>query len=87
MMPTQPSSKSPLYRTVRVKSLLDITQLGGIIDAWRPYLEAVGVAAGPERLATIADTLGALGVSRVCPIGTMQRPAAELEAWRKAEDW
>ncbi len=66
--------QSPLYRTIRVKPLRDITQLGGILEAWRPYLEAVGVAAGPERIAILADTLGALGVSRVCPIGTMQLP-------------
>ena len=66
--------QSPLYRTIRVKPLRDITQLGGILEAWRPYLEAVGVAAGPERMATLTDTLGALGVSRVCPVGTMQHP-------------
>lgn len=71
--------QSPLYRTIRVKPLRNITQLGGILDAWRPYLEAVGVAADSERLATLADTLGALGVSRVCPIGTMQLPPL---SWR-----
>ncbi len=71
--------QSPLYRTIRVKPLRDIAQLGGILEAWRPYLEAVGVAAGPERTATLADTLVALGVSRVCPIGTMQRPPL---SWR-----
>ena len=71
--------QSPLYRTVRVKPLRNIAQLGEIVDPWRPYLEAVGVAAGPERLAPLADTLGALGVSRVCPIGTMQLPPL---SWR-----
>ena len=71
--------QSPLYRTIRVKPLRNIPQLGEILDAWQPYLEAVGVAAGPERLATLTDTLGALGVSRVCPIGTMQLPPL---SWR-----
>jgi len=71
--------QSPLYRTIRVKPLRDMTQLGGILEAWRPYLEAVGVAADSERLATLAATLGALGVSRVCPIGTMQLPPL---SWR-----
>ena len=66
--------QSPLYRTIRVKPLRNVVQLGGILEAWRPYLEAVGVSTGPARLATLADTLGALGVSRVCPIGTMQLP-------------
>ncbi len=71
--------QSPLYRTIRVKPLRNVAQLGGILEAWRPYLEAVGVAAGPARMATLADTLGALGVSRVCPIGTMQLPPL---SWR-----
>ncbi len=71
--------QSPLYRAIRVKPLRDIRRLGAVLDAWRPYLEAVGVAAGPERTATLADTLGALGVSRVCPIGTMQHPPL---SWR-----
>ncbi len=71
--------QSPLYRTIRVKPFQNIAQLSGILDTWRPYLEAVGVAAGPERMATLADTLGALGVSRVCPIGTMQLPPL---SWR-----
>ena len=66
--------QSPLYRTIRVKPLRNITQLGGILEAWRPYLEAVGMAADSARIAILADTLGALGVSRVCPIGTMQLP-------------
>ena len=45
--------QSPLYRTIRVKPLRNIAQLSGILDTWRPYLEAVGVAAGPERMATV----------------------------------
>ncbi len=71
--------QSPLYRTIRVKPLRNIAQLSGILDSWRPYLEAVGVAAGSERMATLADTLGELGVSRICPIGTMQCPPL---SWR-----
>ncbi len=71
--------QSPLYRTIRVKPLRNVGQLSEILDSWRTYLEAVGVAASPARLATIAETLGALGVSRVCPIGTMQLPPL---SWR-----
>lgn len=65
---------SPLYRTIRVKSLQNIEQLSVLLDSWRPYLEAVGVEAGSERMTIIADILGALGVSRICPIGAMQLP-------------
>ncbi len=71
--------QSPLYRTIRVKPLRNMTQLGGILEAWRPYLEAVGVSADPARTTTLAATLGALGVSRICPIGTMQHPPL---SWR-----
>ena len=71
--------QSPLYRTIRVKPLRNIAQLSGILDTWRPYLEAVGVAVDSRQLATVSDTLGTLGVSRVCPIGTMQRPPL---SWR-----
>ena len=79
--------QSPLYRTIRVKPLRDITQLGGILEAWRPYLEAVGMAADSARIAILADTLGALGVSRVCPIGDYATSSAGLASWRKAENW
>ena len=71
--------QSPLYRTIQVKPLRDIAQLGGILEAWRPYLEAVGVAADSAQIAILADTLGASGVNRVCPIGTMQHPPL---SWR-----
>jgi hypothetical protein len=70
---------SPLYRTIRVKPLQNLEQLSEVLGLWRPYLEAVGVAASTERMITIADTLGALGVSRICPIGSMQLPPP---SWR-----
>jgi len=40
----------------------------------RPHLEAAGVAAGPERCASLAGRLAAVGVHRICPIGEMQVP-------------
>jgi hypothetical protein len=70
---------SPLYRTVRVKPLATFTQLDDLLAPWRPYLEAVGVAVGPERLPGLAELLGQAGVSRVCPLGTMQTPPL---SWR-----
>ncbi len=73
---------SPLYRTIRVKPLQNIEQLSEIVDSWRPYLEAVGVAAGPGQMMAIADKLAALGVARVCPIGTIQTPPL---SWQHGE--
>ena len=65
-------AQSPLSRTIRVRPLQNIEQLKELLDSWRSYLEAVGVAASPEQATTIADLLGSLQVSHVCPIGTMQ---------------
>lgn len=70
---------SPLYRTIRVKPLVTFAQLTDLLVPWRPYLEAVGVAISPERLYGLAALLGHTGVSRVCPIGTLQTPPL---SWR-----
>lgn len=70
---------SPLYRTIRVKPLVTFAQLTDLLVPWRPYLEAVGVAVSPERLYELAALLGHTGVSRVCPLGTLQTPPL---SWR-----
>jgi hypothetical protein len=70
---------SPLYRTVFVKPLASVTQLDDLLDQWRPHLEAVGVAASPDRFREFAELLGRVGASRLCPIGTMQTPPL---SWR-----
>jgi hypothetical protein len=70
---------SPLYRTIRVKPLVTFAQLNDLLIPWRSYLEAVGVAISPDRLYELAAMLGHTGVSRVCPIGTLQTPPL---SWR-----
>ncbi len=70
---------SETYRTIRVKPLSTVFQLREILIRWKPYLESVGLAAAGEEFATIADFLGAMGVSRICPLGKMQTPPI---AWR-----
>ncbi|MBI3302799.1 MAG: hypothetical protein HYZ72_12105 [Deltaproteobacteria bacterium] len=65
---------SPLHRTVRVKPLTSLAQLDSLLAPWRPYLEAAGLAVAPARLTEAADLLGRAGVSRICPLGTMQTP-------------
>ena len=69
----------PLYRTIRVKPLSSITQLHELLTSWRPYLEAVGVAIDTTYHTQLAEILGQAGVSRICPIGTMQTPPL---SWR-----
>ena len=67
---------SPLYRTVRVKPLAALDQLAALLRPWRPYLEAVGTVVPSEvrRRQTLLEVLTGSGVSRICPIGTMQTP-------------
>lgn len=65
---------SPLYRTVFVKPLTTFTQLDTLLDQWRLYLEAVGIAASSDRFRELAELLGRAGASRICPIGAMQTP-------------
>lgn len=65
---------SPLYRVVRVKPLKDFSLLPSLLQSWTPYLQAVGVAVGKDRLKKVAELLGRLGMNRVCPIGKMQEP-------------
>lgn len=65
---------SCLNRTVRVKPVEDIFRVLDLVAPFGPYLSAVGVAVSPDRLVPLADGLGRLGVSRICPIGRMQHP-------------
>jgi hypothetical protein len=50
-----------------------------VLHRWRLYLEAAGVAVDPTRLVDLGELLGRAGVSRICPIGTMQTPPL---SWR-----
>ena len=70
---------SPLYRTIRIKPFSSSTQLHEVLTPWRPYLEAAGLAAYATRNTQLVEVLGQAGVSRICPIGTMQLPPL---SWR-----
>ncbi len=85
---------SPLYRTVRVKPLATFDQLSALLAPWRPYLEAVGtvVPSAGHRRQALLEVLTDSGLSRICPVGTMQTPPlgwrhggrprlAELVSW------
>jgi hypothetical protein len=65
---------SCLHRTVLVKPVADLAEVGGPLRSWRSYLQAAGVAVTPERIRMLAGELGRAGVNRVCPIGKMQAP-------------
>jgi hypothetical protein len=65
---------SPLHRVVRVKPLKDFSLLPSLLESWTTYLQAAGVAVGKDRLKNVAESLGRLGVNRICPVGKMQEP-------------
>ena len=65
---------SPLCRTIFIKSVQDISDIPSLLEPVRSHLQAIGVAVAPSRLPLLLDALGALGVSRLCPIGKMQEP-------------
>ncbi|MFQ5882427.1 MAG: acyl-CoA reductase [Candidatus Methylomirabilales bacterium] len=65
---------SCLHRTVLVKPVEDLSEVVGLLRAWRPFLQAAGAEVASERMEMLADQLGQAGVNRICPIGRMQAP-------------
>ncbi len=66
---------SCLNRTVRVKPLASLEDRGRLLSPVAPYLQSAGVAVDAERLPALAEGLGRLGVTRLCPLGQMPFPA------------
>ena len=65
---------SRLNRTVRVIGVGDIHGVIAAIAPHRAYLQSVAVAAAPERLFSLANALGAEGVTRISALGRMSVP-------------
>lgn len=70
---------SCLNRTVRVKPLPDLNALPAAVQGITRWLQSVGVAVAPQRLAALAEALSALGATRLCALGSMAEPPAH---WR-----
>jgi acyl-CoA reductase-like NAD-dependent aldehyde dehydrogenase len=67
---------SPLYRTVRVKPIDDLIHVIPLLESWRPYLQAAGIAVSEPRRVLLAEALARAGLNRICPVGRMQQPPA-----------
>jgi hypothetical protein len=63
-----------------VKPVANLEEALRAADSVRGQVSTVGLAAGPARLADLATTLARWGVTRVCPLGRMQRPPL---TWRQ----
>ncbi|HYF77121.1 MAG TPA: acyl-CoA reductase [Symbiobacteriaceae bacterium] len=66
---------STLNRVLRTFAVDDLAQVGPVVAPHAGYLQTVAFAGPVERRAEVAEALGALGVSRVCPVGRVQEPS------------
>ncbi|HEY8348176.1 MAG TPA: acyl-CoA reductase [Symbiobacteriaceae bacterium] len=66
---------SPLNRLLRTFSVDDIAAVPELVRPYRSYLQTVAFAGPSERREALAEALGALGISRVCPVGYAQQPS------------
>ena len=70
-----PFLASCLNRTVRVHPVDDIAEVVTRLRPVRSYLQTAGVAVPAARLVGLADSLGRLGVTRLCALNGMPWPA------------
>jgi hypothetical protein len=65
---------SCLNRFIYVKGVTDLTEMLQNADALRGKISTVGLAAPKDKVEGFAIELARWGVTRVCPLGRMQRP-------------
>jgi hypothetical protein len=70
---------SCLNRFIYVKGVTDLTEMLQNADSVRNKVSTVGLAAPKDKVQGLAIELARWGVSRVCPLGRMQRPPL---SWR-----
>ncbi|QGQ44931.1 acyl-CoA reductase [Metabacillus sediminilitoris] len=68
-----PSCLNRVIKVVEVDELIDVLPN---IEAYRTYLQTVGIAASPNELFQMAELLGAAGVTRITALGHMTSPEA-----------
>ena len=73
-----PEALSPtgLNRTLKLVAVDSLDEVPALVAPYRSFLQTAGVAAAPERLFPLAEQLGAVGVSRIAPLGRMTAPEA-----------
>ncbi len=65
---------SPLNRFVFVKPVPDLNAVLQGVDEIHGKVSTVGIAAPPEKTKDLAKQFGRWGVTRICPLGQMQKP-------------
>lgn len=88
---------SPLNRLLRTYAVDEIGQVAAVVAPHGSYLQTVAFAGAPARRLVLADALGKIGVSRICPVGRAQQPhplwhhdgrptAGDLVRWTDVEE-
>lgn len=72
----QQPEPSPTQRCVSIIAVDNIQQVTQLLAPYRKLLQTVALAASPEQLFTIATQLGAIGVNRICALGSTSKPQA-----------
>lgn len=74
----QASALTPcaLNRTVQVQAVDQLDDTLPLLAVQRAFLQTVGLAAAPQELQALAESLGAAGATRICAIGSMTAPEA-----------
>lgn len=67
---------SSLNRTVKVMAVDRLDEMMPAIEAIRPYLQTVGIAADPNEMFRLSGLLGQAGATRICALGQMASPEA-----------
>ena len=65
-----------LNRTLKLVAVESLDDVPVLVTPYRSFLQTAGIAASPERLFRLSEQLGAVGVSRIAPLGRMTGPEA-----------
>jgi len=64
-------------RTVHIVAVESLDKVFETLRPFGKFLQGVAVAVAPEDLEKVAEELGEMGASRVCPVGQLQTPPVE----------
>ncbi len=62
---------SPLFRTIFVKPVADLASVPELVAPYADYLQTAGIAAAPERVSLLAESLFDMGLLRVTTLAGM----------------
>ncbi len=73
-MPRWPELEATLDVVPKIRPFAQWDEVYRELGKFTPYLSCVGYAGSPERATYLTEALRSYSISRICPIGQMQRP-------------